>query len=131
MKLAHLVLAHNEPRQLERLVNRLRHPGADIYIHLDKKTAIGPFEYLKNMENVFFIQNRVKVYWGSYNIVQATLNGFKEILQLGIEYEYVNLLSGQDYPLKPQSYIHDFLSQNPGVAFMNFLPFDPDWLEAL
>lgn len=131
MKLAHLILAHSEPKQLERLVNRLQHPGADIYIHLDKKTDIAPFEHLKNIPNVFFIKNRVKVYWGSYNIVQATLNGFKEIVQTGINYQHLNLLSGQDYPLKSPQFIHSYLEQNPGVAFMNFLLFEPDWLEAL
>jgi hypothetical protein len=36
MKLAHLILAHNQPKQLERLLKRLQHNNADIYIHLDK-----------------------------------------------------------------------------------------------
>jgi hypothetical protein len=131
MKLAHLILAHAEPRQLERLADRLSHPDADIYIHLDEKTPIGAFEYLKNYENVFFIKKRVKVYWGTYNIVQATLNGFKEIIASGKDYQYINLLSGQDYPLKSQEFIHQYLRENQGTAFMNFLQFDPEWLEAL
>jgi len=131
MKLAHLILAHNEPKQLERLILRLAHPDADIYIHLDRKTSIVPFEYLKKNKGVFFIQNRVKVYWGSYNMVEATLNGFKEILSSGNTYQYLNLLSGQDYPLKPAAFIHRFLDEHAGKAFMNFLQFDPDWTEAL
>jgi hypothetical protein len=131
MKLAHLILAHNEPKQLERLVNRLAHPDADIFIHLDKKTDIAPFKYLADFDNVFFIQNRVKVYWGSYNIVQATLNGFKEIIAAGKNYQYLNLLSGQDYPLQSQTYTHQYLNQHPNVAFMNYSLFEPDWLEAL
>jgi hypothetical protein len=131
MKLAHLILAHNEPKQLERLISRLAHPDADIYIHIDKKTSIVPFEYLKNIKGLFFIQNRVKVYWGSYNMVEATLNGFKEILSSGNTYQYLNLLSGQDYPLKPAAFIHRFLDEQAGKVFMNFLQFDPDWTEAL
>ena len=131
MKLAHLILAHSEPKQLERLITCLSHPDATIYIHLDKKTSIAPFEYLKEFKNVVFIKNRVKVYWGSYNIVQATLNGFQEIIATGSNYDYINLLSGQDYPLKSQEYIHSYLSQNPGMAFMNYLLFEPDWVEAV
>ncbi len=131
MKLAHFILAHNQPAQLERLIKRLAHPDADIYIHLDKKTPMPEFEYLQQLPNVFFIQNRVKVYWGSYNIVQATLNGFKEILQSGKAYQFVNLLSGQDYPLMSATNIHNYLNANQGKAFMNYLLFDPDWTEAL
>src|SRR5471030_579261 len=111
MKLAHLILAHNEPKQLERLVTRLAHPDATVYIHLDKKTDIIPFAHLKEYENVVFVKDRVKVYWGTYNIVDATLNGFKEIISSGHRYDHINLLSGQDYPLKSQQHIHDFLSQ--------------------
>lgn len=131
MKLAHLILAHNRPAQLERLIKRLIHPDADIYIHLDKKTDITDFVHLAQLPRVFFIQNPVKVYWGSYNIVQATLNGFEEILRSGNPYQFVNLLSGQDYPLTSAENVHNYLSANQGKAFMNYLRFDPDWTEAL
>lgn len=110
---------------------RLTHPDADIYVHLDKKTDMTGFEHLAQLPNVFFIQNRVKVYWGSYNIVQATLNGFEEILRAGRPYQFVNLLSGQDYPLTSAENIHSYLNANPDKAFMNYLRFDPDWTEAL
>lgn len=131
MKLAHLILAHNQPRQLERLLHSLQHDNADIYIHLDKKTDVAPFQHLADIKNVYFIKNRIKVYWGTYNIVKATFNSFKEILASGNNYQYLNLLSGQDYPLRPQQELHDFLNANPGKAFMNYLLFDSEWLEAL
>ncbi len=131
MKLAHLILAHNQPKQLERLINRLQHDNADVYIHLDKKTDIADFQHLATVKNVFFIKNRIKVYWGTYNIVKATFNSFNEIISIGKNYHYLNLLSGQDYPLKPQQELHDFLAANPGKAFMNYLMFDTEWLEAL
>lgn len=131
MKLAHLILVHNEPKQLERLITHLLHQDADVYIHLDKKTDTTGFEYLSKTDRVFFIKNRVKVYWGSHTIVNATISGFKEILASGKNYDYVNLLSGQDYPLKSQQHIHHYLSENPGKAFMNYLSFNTEWHEAL
>ena len=131
MKIAHLILAHAAPLQLERLIKSLSHPDADIYMHIDGKTDLSAFEYLGNYPNVFFIKNRVKVHWGSYNIVQATLNGFRQIGSSGKDYLYVNLLSGQDYPLKSPEYIHRYLLDNQGTAFMNYLLFYPDWIEAL
>ena len=131
MKLAHLILAHNQPKQLERLLHCLQHDNADIYIHLDKKTDIAAFQHLADIKNVYFIKNRIKVYWGTYNIVKATFNSFYEIINLGKDYDYLNLLSGQDYPLKSQQELHDYLSANPGKAFMNYLLFDTEWLEAV
>lgn len=131
MKLAHLILAHNQPDQLERLIKRLAHPDADIYIHLDKKTPMSQFEHLGRLPNVFFVNNRVKVYWGSYNIVEATLNGFRAVLRSGKTYQFINLLSGQDYPLTSAVNIHNYLSANEGKAFMNYLRFDTEWTEAL
>ena len=131
MRIAHLILAHDYPNQLKRLVTSLTHRDADIYIHIDFKTYIEPFEELKKLPNVFFITRRIKVYWGSYNIVEATINGFKQIADSGIDYGYINLLSGQDYPLGPSDDFLYFLSANPGKAFMNSLVAETDWKEAL
>ncbi len=127
MKIAHLILAHNNPGQLTRLINRLQHPDADIYIHLDLKADIEPFLSLANTANVYLIKKRVKVYWGAYSMVRATLNGFSEILATGKPYDYVNLLSGQDYPIKSIPYIHQFLSDNPDKIFMEYLTEDSEW----
>jgi hypothetical protein len=80
---------------------------------------------------VYFIQNRVKVYWGAFSIVQATINGMQQILASGNEYGYINLLSGQDYPLKPIETIHAFFNENPGKVFMEFYPVNEVWTEAI
>ncbi|HMG84026.1 MAG TPA: beta-1,6-N-acetylglucosaminyltransferase [Ferruginibacter sp.] len=130
MKLAHLILAHKDPLQLERLVKRLSHPGVEIYVQLDAKADLKKFDYLEKQPNVFFIKNRVKIYWGSYSIIQATLNGFEEILATGNTYSHINLLSGQDYPLQNNNCFLDFLSKNPGKTFMHSLSIDQEWQEA-
>jgi len=131
MKLAHLILAHTDPGQLARLVGRLRDEQADIYIHLDLKTDIAPFRFLADQQGVYFIGKRVKVSWGSYSIVQATLNSFEEILNTGRQYHHINLISGQDYPLKKASEIRQFLAANPGKIFMHCLSVEREWHEAI
>ncbi|RZA00774.1 MAG: glycosyl transferase [Sphingobacteriaceae bacterium] len=131
MKIAHLILAHNFPDQLKRLVKRLAHPDADVYIHLDLKTPIQQYESIEKLPNVYFVKKRIKVDWGSYNIVEATINGFQQIRQSGIKYDYINLLSGQDYPLTEPGKFLEFLGRNPGKAFMNSLVARTHWLEAL
>ncbi len=116
MKIAHLILTHKNPQQLERLVNALQHEGFDFFIHVDAKTPIEPFLYLKQRKDVFFIRNRTKIYWAGFGTIQATLNGFEEILHLN--YDYVNVISGQDFPLKPAHDIYNFFHERNGKEFI-------------
>jgi len=131
MKLAHLLLAHTYPDHLEKLISRLSYEDTHFYIHLDKKTDIAPFLFLAEKPNVFFIKKRVKVSWAGYSMVQATVNSFEEILASGKEYDYINLMSGQDYPIKSNAYIHKFLSDNNGKIFMHTLSVTDEWHEAI
>lgn len=130
MKIAHLILIHKNPLQIKRLIQRLAHPDADFYVHIDLKTDINPFLFLQS-QNIKFIINRVRVHWGAYSVVQATVNGLSEILKTGNKYDYINLMSGQDYPLKSTSDIHYFLENNPNKAFMHTLSVENEWKEAI
>lgn len=130
MKIAHLILTHANPSQLKRLIQRLAHPNADFYIHVDLKTDIKPFVSISS-ENIKFIENRVSVHWGAYSIVQATVNSFEAILSSNHSYDYINLLSGQDYPIKSTAAIHQFFENNPGKAFMHTLSVADEWQEAI
>lgn len=130
MKIAHLILAHNAPEQLARLVNRLQHADAAFFIHIDAKADIKPFLHLADSGNVHFIQKREKVFWGAYSIVQATVNGFREILATK-DFTHINLLSGADYPLRSTQEIHDFFSVNADNNYMHFLSVADEWQEAI
>ncbi|ANH80019.1 hypothetical protein A8C56_02620 [Niabella ginsenosidivorans] len=128
MKLAHLILVHSNPVQTEKLIKRLYHPDADIYIHLDAKAPIDEFQYLTENQ-VTFIRTRVSIKWGDYSMVKATLRSFEEILASGVEYSHINLLSGQDYPLKSAQEIQKFLFANQGKTFMRSLAIPEEWDE--
>jgi Core-2/I-Branching enzyme len=131
MKIAHLVLAHNDPAQLARLAASLFQPDADIYVHIDLKTPIEPFIKICEGKHIVFIKNRVKVTWGGFSIVEATVNSFSEILQTKIPYSHVNLLSGQDYPVQPIESFHNFLNSNTNISFMHTLRVYDEWQEAI
>ena len=131
MKLAHLILTHANPGQLKRMLDRLQHDDAHFYVHVDLKTDLQSFLPLANQRNVFFISKRVTVSWGGYSIVQATLNGFEQILASGVHYDYINLMSGQDYPIKSTQYIHEYLRLNPGKIFTDALIIEDEWQEAI
>jgi Core-2/I-Branching enzyme len=130
VKIAHLILAHSKPQMLERLVKRLRHPDADIYIQLDKKSPIESYLHIANNDNVYFVPDRVKTEWCAYSTIEAELAGMRHILQTGVPYSHINLLSGQDYPLRPLDQFHQFLADNTGKTFIHTLSIaDDEWLD--
>ncbi|MCF0055786.1 beta-1,6-N-acetylglucosaminyltransferase [Dyadobacter sp. CY356] len=131
MKIAHLILAHAEPEQLERLIHKLQHEDACFFVHLDKKADIHYFEFLMKIARVRFIPERVNVRWGAYSIVQATINGFRAIQNSGVEIGIINLLSGSDYPIKNPKEIHNFFKENEGQNFMEFRLVYHEWEEAI
>lgn len=120
MRIAHLIMAYKNPSQLERLIKRLNHPKCYIYIHLDKKVNIQCFKHLAKIKRVVFIHNRVTCNWAGFSFVKAITNSIKEILLKDEEYQHINLLSAQDYPIKPVDVIYQYLKKNKGVSFISF-----------
>lgn len=128
MRIAHLILAHKNPQQLERMIKALQHPSFSFFIHVDKKSDIQPFEYLSEIENVSFIKNRTKVYWAGYGTIQATINGLEEIPFS--QFDYVNVTSAQDFPLKTPGEIYNFFLNRKGKEFITCEPVETKWKEA-
>lgn len=120
MRVAHLIMAHKNPTQLARLIKKLEHPEADFFIHIDKKVDITAFLELGDNNHVKFINKRTLVNWGGYSTTNAILTSVKEILDLDKNYDFINLLSGQDYPIRSTQKIHDHLAKNIGKNFISY-----------
>lgn len=131
MRTAHLILTYTDPNQTERMITNMMHEDFDFYIHVDKKFDINPHLFLKKLPNVYFINNRVNVKWAGYNTVKATFECIKEIVGKGIDYKYINFLSGQDYPLKPAAFLADFFDKHTGTEFLSYRDIKNEWQEGL
>ena len=122
-KIAFLILAHNDPQHLKKLIYALDYPAFDIYVHVDAKADIEQFGFdkyeLKHSE-LFVLDDRVKVYWADYSIVQATINMYRRALE-NYDYSRYVTLSGNDYPLQSNSRIYQELS-DPKVEFIMGTP---------
>ena len=127
MRMAHIIMAYKDPSQIERLVKKLSHPGFDFYIHIDTKFDVAPFEFLTNIDRVYIIKNRIKVRWAGYSFTQGVLNCIEEVLNSGKEYDYINSMSGQDYPLITTQRFHDFFEMHKGKNFFAIEEFGSDW----
>ena len=120
LDIAYLVLAHQHPGQLSRLVKQLRSPAADIFVHVDAKVPIEPFLRAAGPD-VHFTSTRIPVYWADYSQIRAVLLLIEAALAAPRKYDYLVLLSGVDYPLRSAAEIEDFFAQNKGSEFINWV----------
>ncbi|MEH2404124.1 beta-1,6-N-acetylglucosaminyltransferase [Nostoc sp.] len=125
MKIAYVILAHKYPEQLVRLIYKLNTDDVSFFLHIDKK-ADDKFYHqvltqLKNFPNVSFIK-RYHLTWGSFDIVRASLEGIKSIVETGTYFDYVIHLSGQDYLIKSNEQIKKFFKENQGKEFITYFP---------
>ncbi|MDZ8108093.1 MAG: beta-1,6-N-acetylglucosaminyltransferase [Nostoc sp. DedQUE12a] len=122
MKIAYIILGHKSPDQIKRLVCKLNTEGVSFLIHFDKKSENKLYKKLVDevsiFPNVYFIK-RYKIYWGDFSIVRATIEAIKEIFIKNISFDWVILLSGQDYPLKSNNQIQETLQTNEDRLFIS------------
>ncbi|MBC9928782.1 beta-1,6-N-acetylglucosaminyltransferase [Chitinophaga qingshengii] len=121
MRIAFIIQVHKQPAQLERLLKRLAHPQVDCYVHIDAKCSLPEWESVLSLPQVYLVKQRANVTWAGWGIIQASLNGMNAVLNTGIDYAWVTLLSGQDYPLQPIGQIIAFLQQQKGRQFLNVI----------
>ena len=108
---AYCIIAHNEPYLFETLVSLLDDARNDIYVMIDAKSDIRPFNGVKTAHSrLCFLSNRVDIRWGDTSQMEAELALFEYAYRQG-EYLYYHLLSGADLPLKSQDEIHRLMDE--------------------
>lgn len=116
-KIAILIVAHDYPSLLDRLVSRLA-PDFEVYLHLDARMDfdVNAYEWGKY---VTVVPSR-KTFWGSFQVTLAIL----DLLTVAAEKEHERyiLLSGQDTPLVDNEEIGDFFDQHHDKDFIVSIP---------
>ena len=120
-RIAYLVLAHDNPRHLGRLIERLSSPSAVCFIHVDRKSSADAFAHIGG-GNVHFTRRRVAVHWGDFSIVEATLLLMRAALAHESRPSRFVLISGADYPLRSPDYIEEFFDRHGDDEFMHLVP---------
>ena len=123
MRIAYLILCHKNADQVSTLINQLDNEQVDFYVHIDKKNT--SFALLER-HNLFVLplDKRVDVTWATNSMVYAMLNLVHSALNSNIKYDYYCLLSGQDFPIKSNYEIQEYLQANSGCNFIEILPKD-------
>ena len=123
MTIAYVILAHQLPEQLVRLVRRLNTPRALFLIHINRRSDDAVLHAVRrgltDLDNVVFLR-RHQLYWGGFGHVRATIEGLDELHRRSAQCDHVALLTGQDYPIKPASAIERTLAECRGQSFMAY-----------
>ena len=120
MKIAYLILAHNNPSHVDRLTQALATQNNAIFIHIDKKADIRPFLKIAG-ENIHFTPKRVPVYWGEYSQIEAILILVNAAMARSERYDYLVLLSGSDYPVRTAVQLEAHFAKYQGSEFINMV----------
>ena len=115
-----LVLAHRDPDQLARLLGELVGPSRRVYVHLDARVDLGPFE--RAVANrlgplaaeVRWVRDRVSVHWGGFSVVKATFATARQALADG-PLTRATLLSGSCHPVRP---VADLDQLDPDLEYL-------------
>lgn len=118
MKLAYLILAHNDPNHLKRLITKLDSKNVIFIIHIDSKSNIEQFQSIIFGDNKFFLRDRISISWAGFSMVEAMLMLINNALSSGFNFSHYIFLSGNDYPVWTADEIETFFFSNNRVEFI-------------
>lgn len=118
----YLILLHKAPEQARRLIARLARPGTRFLIHIDQRVDAAPFHAaLAPLQESITYLRRFDSAWGAQGAVLATLEGLRVALADGHDWQYIHLISGQDYPIADSATIDGFFAAAQGKNFIEHL----------
>ena len=132
MVINYLILAHKNPEQLYRLVMRLDSRNVNFFIHIDKAVDISAFSKgLSGLSNVYFLPNEDRLFtpWSDINGCKVLITLLKKAYEKVKTNAYCLSLSGQDYPLKDNNYIYNYLKNHYGKNFISIYKMADIWPE--
>lgn len=121
MKIAYIILCHKSPNQINRMIETLDNDDSEFYLHIDKKSNIGDEIIKKDTVHIIPKGKRIDVKWGQISQVYSTLLLIDEVIKSKKKYDYVWLISGQDFPIKTKNEIVDFLTRGNGSNYINIM----------
>lgn len=113
--LACIVLAHNDPVQVHRLVETL--DPFPVFLHVDANADDDMFQAITDgMPDRVTLLDRIPTPWATWGAVEAEIEGYRAALAApGIT--HVALLSGADYPIATMDDVTRMLREHPRDSF--------------
>ncbi len=118
IKHAYLIMAHDNPSILIKLLQLIDDPRHDIFLHIDERLKFDISQFRLRHSHLEIIESR-RVYWANYSQVDTELQLLKAASQGN--YSYYHLLSGVDLPLKTNDERFQFF-ESCGKNFIAIVP---------
>lgn len=120
-EIAFLLLSHQRPLQLKRLIASLWGLPATFFLHVDGRCDLTQFtEVIQPSNRIRYIKRREKIIWGSFRMVEAELELLRVALSLG-PFRYFVLLSGDSYPIVSNNRMQNLLSGNTEYIHLSMM----------
>jgi hypothetical protein len=121
-KVVYLVLSHVNPPQVAQLIRLLRRGSnhSHVVLHHDESSTHLDPRLLRDVSNVHLMRP-IAITWGTFSLVDAVLRAIHWSLA-HLEFDWLVLLSGQDYPIRPVPEIERFLATTRYDGFLKGFP---------
>lgn len=122
MKLGFILLAHNEPAAVKRLVDILAGAGHQVMIHFDASSPEEERQAVIALEHEYpqlvRVISQVPCRWGEWSLVEAVLVVMREFEKMPDKPDYIHLMSAADFPIRPIADMQEFLRRNPDQDYI-------------
>jgi len=116
MKHAFLIIAHNNFKVLQQIIDLLDSDSCTFFIHFDKKVDSPPVVTSK-VSRIKICEPRVDVRWGDFSQIKCELNLLEYALASNEAYDYYHIISGTHLPLSNPTGFDDYFKSNPSAVF--------------
>ncbi|WP_294215188.1 beta-1,6-N-acetylglucosaminyltransferase [uncultured Chryseobacterium sp.] len=137
VKIAYFIMVHHKPQAFKELFRQIYTKDQYYLIHIDRKAKPEVTEeiqlYLIRFPNAYVLES-MNIVSGGFSMIQAELNAMEYLLQVSREWDYFINLSGEDYPLRSQKIIRQFLGQQKERNYLFYYDqkfYRPDTLQRI
>lgn len=124
-----VLLAHEQMRRTRQLAEHLARSGCKLVIHVDERVNRTELDLLTarlaDHPNVLFAPRR-RCEWGTFSLVEASLDSLWLMLGRWPDVTHVCQLSGSCLPIKPIAALEAHLAAHPGVDFIESVSVEKD-----
>lgn len=135
--IAYFIMIHHRPDAFKEMFQKIYTRDQFYLIHIDRKAKAEFTEeiqlYLIHFPNVYILES-MNIVSGGFSMIQAELNAMEYLLNVSHDWDYFINLSGEDYPLKSQNIIRQFLTINNGRNYLFYYDqkfYRPDTLQRI
>lgn len=119
--IAYLVLSHTHPELVGRLADRLLRSDEECHVIVDHEASGPALEpWLRPQSRLEIRASERPGGWGGYGLVSAVVDALAAI-RSDLDPDWVVLLSGQDYPVRPPKELRHRLQSSPADAHLTVL----------